>query len=76
MVGIVTCEAIVGSRRITGLLSDLTAELVSDLSLVWHERHQARLVSRSVKRTLGASTKQGPVFINRLLATLIRLRHG
>ncbi|MEO3763816.1 transposase family protein [Streptomyces sp. B5E4] len=43
---------------------------------MWHERHQARLASRPRKCTPGAGAKHRPVFVDRLLATLVQLRHG
>ncbi|MEU6622036.1 transposase family protein [Streptomyces litmocidini] len=71
-----TRAAIVGSRRITGLSADVIAELAADLGPLWHERHQARLVSRPRKRAVGAGAKYRLVFVDRLLATLVHLRHG
>ncbi|WP_240982438.1 transposase [Streptomyces sp. S3(2020)] len=41
-----------------------------------HERHQATLASRPRRRAVGAGAKHKLVFIDRLLATLIHLRHG
>ncbi|MEV7834385.1 transposase family protein [Streptomyces subrutilus] len=56
--------------------AEVIAELVSELGPLWHERHQARLVSRPRKRAVGAGAKHQLVFIDRLLATLVHLRHG
>ncbi|MFI6768131.1 transposase family protein [Streptomyces sp. NPDC050355] len=43
---------------------------------LWHERHHAKLVSRPRKRAVGAGAKHRLVFVDRLLATLVHLRHG
>lgn len=76
VVGKATRAAIISDRRITGLSAEVIAELVSELGPLWHERHQARLVSRPRKRAVGAGAKHQLVFIDRLLATLVHLRHG
>ncbi|MFJ9434871.1 transposase family protein [Streptomyces sp. NPDC101490] len=76
VVGTVTRAAIVSSRRITGLSANVIAELVAELGPLWHERHQAKLTSRPRKRGVGAGAKHRLVFVDRLLATLIHLRHG
>ncbi|MFD9099435.1 transposase family protein [Streptomyces collinus] len=67
---------IIGNRRITGLTADVIAELVTEIGPLWHERHQARLASRQRKRAVGAGAKHRLVFVDRLLATLVHLRHG
>ncbi|MET8826241.1 transposase family protein [Streptomyces sp. NPDC004610] len=67
---------IVGNRRITGLSADVIAELVSEVGPLWHEWYQARLASKPRKRALGAGAKHRLVFIDRLPATLVHLRHG
>jgi hypothetical protein len=72
----VSRAAIISDRRITGLSADVIAELVAELGPLWHERHQARLASRQRKRAVGAGAKHRLVFIDRLLATLVHLRHG
>jgi hypothetical protein len=59
-----------------GLSADVIAELVTELGPLWHERHRARLASRSRKRAIGAGAKHRLVFVDRLLATLVHLRHG
>ncbi|WP_256962195.1 transposase family protein [Streptomyces sp. NRRL B-24572] len=46
------------------------------LGPLWHERRQDRLASRPRKRAVGAGAKHRLVFVNRLLATLVHLRHG
>ncbi|MEU6980741.1 transposase family protein [Streptomyces sp. NPDC046371] len=68
--------AIISDRRITGLSAEVIAELVAEVGPLWHERHQARLESRPRKRAVGAGAKHQLVFIDRLLATLVHLRHG
>lgn len=54
----------------------MIAELVAELGLLWHERHQAELASRPRKRAVGAGAKHRLVFVDRLLATLVHLRHA
>jgi hypothetical protein len=76
MVGTVTRAVIVGNRRITGLSADVIGELVAELNPLWHERHQAKLASRPRKRVVGAGAKHRFVFVDRLLAALVHLRHG
>ncbi|MGW2617568.1 transposase family protein [Streptomyces sp. NPDC001500] len=68
--------AITSDRRITGLSAGVIAELVAELGPLWHERHQARLASRQRKRAVGAGAKHRLVFVDRLPATLVHLRHG
>ncbi|MFC8175997.1 transposase family protein [Streptomyces sp. NPDC057325] len=67
---------IVGNRRITGLSADVIAELVAEVGPLWHERHQAKLTSRPRERAVGAGAKHRLVFVDRLLAMLVHLRHG
>ncbi|MEU9573124.1 transposase family protein [Streptomyces massasporeus] len=43
---------------------------------MWHEQHQARLTARTRQRAVGAGAKHKFVFVDRLLATLVSLRHG
>ncbi|MFC5639738.1 helix-turn-helix domain-containing protein, partial [Streptomyces bullii] len=68
--------AIINDRRITGLSAEVIAELVAEVGPLWHERHNAKLVSRRRKRAVGAGAKHRLVFVDRLLATLVHLRHG
>ncbi|MGK5445966.1 transposase family protein [Streptomyces radiopugnans] len=56
--------------------AEVIAELVSELVPLWHERHQARLASRPRKRAVGAGAKHRLVFVDRLPATLVHLRHA
>ncbi|MFJ8098305.1 transposase family protein [Streptomyces griseofuscus] len=76
MVGIRTRAAVIRSQQITGLSSEVIAELVAEIGPLWHERHQAALASRPRRRAVGAGAKHKLVFVDRLLATLIHLRHG
>ncbi len=59
-----------------GLSADVIAELVAELGWLWHERNQARLVSRPRKRAVVAGAKHRLIFVDRLLATLVHLRHA
>ncbi|WP_446048040.1 helix-turn-helix domain-containing protein, partial [Streptomyces olivaceus] len=43
---------------------------------MWHKHHRARLASRPRKRAVGAGAKHRLAFVDRLLATLVHLRHG
>lgn len=69
-------EAIVSDQRFTGLSADVIAELVAEVDPLWHGRHQAGLESRPRKRAGGAGAQHRLVFIERLLAKLVHLRHG
>ncbi|MER5385701.1 transposase family protein [Streptomyces sp. NPDC002688] len=62
--------------RVTGLSPDVIAELIAEVGPLWHEEHQARLTARSRRRAVGAGAKHRFVFVDRLLATLVNLRHG
>ncbi|MFG2539327.1 transposase family protein [Streptomyces sp. NPDC048511] len=74
--GNTTRTAIISDRRITGLSAAVITELVAEVKPLWHERHQARLAYRPRKRAVGAGAKHRMVLIDRLLATLVHLRHG
>ncbi|MFC8838315.1 transposase family protein, partial [Streptomyces griseoincarnatus] len=76
MVGNASRAAIISDRRITGLSAEVIADLVAELGPLWHERHQARLASCPRKRAVGAGAKHRLVFVDRLLATLVHLRHA
>ncbi|MFF7883938.1 transposase family protein [Streptomyces sp. NPDC020794] len=67
---------VISNRRITALKADVIAELVTEVGPLWHERHQAGHASRPRKRAVGAGARHRLVFIDRLLATLVHLRHG
>ncbi|MEW1762475.1 transposase family protein [Streptomyces cyaneofuscatus] len=71
-----TRAAIISNRRITGLTAGVIAELVEEIGPLWQERHQAKLAARPRKRAAGAGAKHRLVFVDRLLATLVHLRHG
>ncbi|MFF1478036.1 hypothetical protein ACFVYD_10725 [Streptomyces sp. NPDC058301] len=68
--------AIIRSQRITGPAPEVIAELVAEIGPLWHDRHQAALASRPRQRAVGAGAKHKLVFVDRLLATLVHLRHG
>nr|WP_222515309.1 transposase family protein [Streptomyces salinarius] len=68
--------AIIRSQRITGLTPDVIADLVAEIGPLWHARHQAALTARPRRRAVGAGAKHKLVFVDRLLATLVHLRHG
>ncbi|WP_369167275.1 hypothetical protein AB5J49_05155 [Streptomyces sp. R28] len=76
MVGTGARELIVAEYRVTGLSPDVIAELVAEVGALWHEQHQDRLTARPRWRAVGAGAKHKFVFVYRLLATLVSLRHG
>ncbi|MEU6657542.1 transposase family protein [Streptomyces sp. NPDC046821] len=76
MVGNRARAAIIRSRRIAGLTPEVIAELVAEIGPLWHERHQTTLAARPRRRAVGAGAKHKLVFADRLLATLVHLRHG
>jgi len=76
MVGAGARELIVTEYRVTGLSPRVIAELVAEVGPLWHEQHQARLTARPRQRAVGAGAKHRFVFVDRLLATLVSLRHG
>ncbi|MGK5529508.1 helix-turn-helix domain-containing protein [Streptomyces sp. URMC 129] len=76
MVGNVARAVIVGTRRITGLSTEVIAELIVEVGPLWEERHRSRLAARPRRRAVGAGAKHRLVFVDRLLATLVHLRHG
>ena len=63
-------------RRITGLTPGVIAELAAEIDPLWHERHQTGLAPRPRRLAVEAVAKHKPVFIDRLSATLVHLRHG
>ncbi|MFJ8062785.1 transposase family protein [Streptomyces sp. NPDC096142] len=67
---------IASNRRVTDLTGDVIAELVAEVSPLRHERHQPKLASRPRKRAVGGGPKHHLVFADRLLATLVHLRHA
>ena len=50
--------------------------MVAELGPVWQDRQQARLTARTRRRAVGAGARYRLVFVDRLLATLVCLRHG
>ncbi|MGW0949682.1 helix-turn-helix domain-containing protein [Streptomyces sp. NPDC002623] len=76
MMGAGTRELIVAEYRATGLSPDVIGELIAEVGPLWHERHQARLTARPRRRAVGTGAKHRFVFVDRLLATLVSLRHG
>ncbi|MER7983726.1 transposase family protein [Streptomyces sp. NPDC095817] len=54
----------------------MIAELVDGMGPLWCERHQVKLASRPRMRAVGGGPKHRLVFVDRLLATLVHLRHG
>ncbi|WP_232794905.1 transposase [Kitasatospora sp. NRRL B-11411] len=52
------------------------ANLVAELGPVWQARHEAELCDRPRRRSVGAGAKYKLVFVDRLLAMLVHLRHG
>lgn len=71
-----TRAVIISNRRITGLTGDVIVELVAEVGPLWHERHEAKLACRPRKRAVGGGPKHQLVFVDRLLATLVHLRHS
>ncbi|MGR6964242.1 helix-turn-helix domain-containing protein [Geodermatophilus sp. URMC 61] len=68
--------AAVADRRVTGLSREVLAELVVELGPRWQARQDARLADRPRRRAVGAGARHRLVFLDRLLATLVHLRHG
>jgi hypothetical protein len=61
---------------VTGLSREVLAELVAELGPRWQARQDARLADRPRRRAVGAGARYRLVFLDRLLATLVHLRHG
>ncbi|WP_405467626.1 transposase family protein [Streptomyces canus] len=76
MMGAGARALIVAEYRVTGLSPDVIAELIAEVGPLWHEQHQGRLAARPRRRAVGAGAKHKFVFVDRLLATLVSLRHG
>jgi hypothetical protein len=70
-----TRAVVLRSQQITGLISEVIAELVAEVGPLWHGWHHATLASRPRQRAVGAGAKHKLVFVDRLLATLVHLRH-
>nr|WP_245785006.1 transposase family protein [Geodermatophilus amargosae] len=54
----------------------MLAELVAELGPRWQARQDARLADRPRRRAVGAGAKHRLVFLDRLLVTLVHLRHA
>lgn len=67
---------IMSERRVTGLSAAVIADLVAELGPVRQARRDAELLDRPRRRAVGAGAKYKLVFVDRLLATLVHLRHG
>jgi hypothetical protein len=68
--------AALADRRVTGLSREVLAELVAELGPLWQARQDARLADRPRLRAVGAGARHRLAFVDRLLATLVHLRHG
>jgi hypothetical protein len=68
--------AAVADRRVTGLSQEVLAELVAELGPRWQACQDARLADRPRQQAVGAGARYRLVFIDRLLTTLVYLRHG
>ena len=55
---------------------EVLAELVAELGPRWQACQEARLADRPRRRAVGAGARHRLVFLDRLLATLVHLRHG
>ncbi len=60
----------------TGLSPQVLAELVAELGPRWQACQDARLADRPQQRAIGAGARYRLLFLDRLLATLLHLRHG
>ena len=56
--------------------SAVISALVAEIGPLWQARQETRLVSRPRSRAPGAGAKYRLVFVDRLLATLVHLRHA
>ncbi|MFB6638876.1 transposase family protein [Streptomyces chartreusis] len=54
----------------------MIAELVAEVGPLWDEQHQARMTARPRRQAVGAGAKHTFVFVDRLPAALVSLRHG
>ena len=60
----------------TGLSRQVIEGLVAELAPRWQARHRDRLAARARCRAIGGGGKHRFGFTDRLLATLVHLRHG
>jgi hypothetical protein len=58
------------------MFPQVLAELVAELGPRWQACQDARLADRPRRRVVGAGARHRLVFLDRLLATLVHLRHG
>lgn len=56
--------------------AEVIAGLVAELGPVWQARQDARLAARPRRRAVGAGARYRLVFVDRLLVTLVHLRHA
>ncbi len=68
--------AVLSRRRVTGLSTEVIAGLVAEVGPVWQARQAARRAGRVRARAPGTGAKYRLVFLDRLLVTLVALRHG
>jgi hypothetical protein len=68
--------AAVADHRVTGLSWEVPAELVAEPGLRWQPRQRALLADRPCQQAVGAGARHRLVFLDRLPATLVRLRDG
>ena len=68
--------AAVADRRVTGLSQEVLADLVAELGPRWQARQEVRLADRPRRWAIRAGGRHRLVFLDRLLATLVHLRHG
>lgn len=76
VVGMQARGLITSERRVTGLSAAVIADLVAELGPAWQAPRDAALLDRPRRRAVGAGAKYKLVFVDRLLATLVHLRHG
>lgn len=76
VVPVMVGAAIMTDRRLTGLSRSVIEGLVSELRPRWRAQHRDRLASRIRRRRIGAGARHRFGFVDRLLATLVHLRHG
>ena len=76
VVRVMVGAAIMTNRRLTGLSRSVIEGLVSELRPRWQARHRDRLAARTRRRRIGAGARHRFEFVDRLLATLVHLRHG
>jgi hypothetical protein len=68
--------AALADRRVTGLSRAVLAELVAEVGPRWQACQDARLADLPRQRAVGAGARHRREFIDRLLATLVHLRHA